>query len=80
MHTFNHCFSCGYGFNQKKKGEKAVNVSLFSVRHVFAGFVEGKKSGMRNAEYATLFLLLFGENHFAFTIFFCISVFKIIEY
>ena len=71
------------GFNQTKKGEKAVNVSLFTVRHVFVGFVEGGgnlQSGMRNAEFATLFLLLLVENHFAFTIFFSISLFKIIEY
>ena len=71
-----------------------MNVSLFTVRHVFVEFVEGKESGIRNpesgirnpesgirnAEFATLFLLLFVENHFAFTIFFCISFFKIIEY
>ena len=63
-----------------KKGEKAVNVSLFTVRHVFVEFVEGIESGIRNPEFATLFLLLFVENHFAFTIFFCISFFKIIEY
>ena len=49
-HTFNHCFPCGYGFNQRKKREKAVNVSLFTIRHVFVGFVEGEKSGIRNAE------------------------------
>ena len=41
-----------------KKGEKAVNVGLFTVRHVFVGFVEGEESGIRNAEFATLFLLL----------------------
>ena len=41
-----------------------------TARHVFVGFVEGVKSGIRNAEFATLFLLLFVENHFAFTIFF----------
>ena len=76
MHTVNHCFPGGYGFNQTKKGEKAVNVSLFSVRHVFVGFVEaGVESGIRNAEFATLFFLLFVENHFAFTIFFCNSFF-----
>ena len=57
-----------------------MNVSLFTVRHVFVEFVEGKDSGIRNAEFATLFLLLFVENHFAFIIFFGISFFKIIEY
>ena len=31
--------------------------------------------GIRTAEFATLFLLLFVENHFAFTIFFCSSFF-----
>ena len=80
LYTFNHCFPCGYGFNQTKKGEKAVNVSVFTVRHVFVEFVKGMESGIRNPEFATLFLLLFVENHFAFTIFFCISFFKIIEY
>ena len=59
-----------------------MNVSLLTVRHVFVEFVEGRnpESGIRNAEFATLFLLLFVENHFAFTIFFGISFFKIIEY
>ena len=58
-----------------------VNVSfVITVRHVFLVFVEYKESGIRNAEFATLFLLLFVENHFAFTIFFCISFFLIIEY
>ena len=57
-----------------------MNVSLFTVRHVFVEFVEGIESGIRNAEFATLFLLLFVENHFTFTIFFGISFFKIIEY
>ena len=57
-------------------------MSLFTVRHVFVEFVKGwnLESGIRNEEFATLFLLLFVENHFAFTIFFCISFFKIIEY
>ena len=45
-HTSKHCFPCGYGFNQTKKREKAMNVSLFAVRHVFVGFVEGQKSGI----------------------------------
>ena len=30
--------------------EEAVNVSLFTVRHVFVGFVEGEESGIRNAK------------------------------
>ena len=47
-----------------------MKVSLFTVRHVFVEFVERIESGIRNAEFATLFLLLFVENHFAFTIFF----------
>ena len=50
-----------------------MKVSLFTVCHVFVEFVEGMESGIRNAEFATLFLLLFVENHFAFTIFFGIS-------
>ena len=57
-----------------------MNVSLVTVRHVFVEFVEGMESGIRNAEFATLFLLLFVENHFPFIIFFGISFFKIIEY
>ena len=40
LHTFNHCFPSGYGFNETKKGEKAVNVSLCTVHHVFVEFVE----------------------------------------
>ena len=49
-----------------------MNVSLFTVGHVIVEFVEGMnlESGILNAEFATLFLLLFVENHFAFTIFF----------
>ena len=57
-----------------------MNVILFTVRHVFVEFVEGRECGIRNAEFARLFLLLFVENHFAFTMFFCISFFGIIEY
>ena len=35
-----YCFSCGYGSNRTKKGEKAVNVSfVITVRHVFVVFV-----------------------------------------
>ena len=57
-------------------------MSLFTARHVFVEFVEGMESGIRNPEcrIRNPFLLLFVENHFAFTIFFCFSVFKIIEY
>ena len=29
-------------------------MSLFTVRYVFGGFVEGKESGIRNAEFATI--------------------------
>ena len=51
-----------------------------TVRHVFVGFVEGQESGIRSAEFATLFLLLFVGNHFAFTTFF-VSLFVLtIEY
>ena len=46
MHTFNHCFPCGCGFNPKKKREKAVNVSLFTVGHVFVGFVHVERVGI----------------------------------
>ena len=56
-----------------------MNVSLLPVRHVFLRFVEGVESGIRNAEFATLLILLFVENHFAFTIFFGVSFFEIIE-
>ena len=38
------------GYMPLEKGEKAVNVSLFSVRYVFVGFVEGEESGNRNPE------------------------------
>ena len=41
--------------NQMKKREKAVNVSLFAVGHVFVGFVERVGSGIWNAEFATFF-------------------------
>ena len=61
-------------------------MSLFTVRHVFIEFVEGMESGIRNpesgiqnAEFATLFLLLFVENHFAFTIFFVSLFFKFLN-
>ena len=54
-------------------------MSLFTVRHVFVRFVEGVESGIRNAEFATLLILLFVENHFVFTIFFGISFFEIME-
>ena len=54
-----------------------MNVSLFTVRHVFVDFVEeiesgirNPESGIRNAEFETLCLFLFVENHFAFIIFF----------
>ena len=50
-----------------------MNVSfVITVRHVFVVFgnVRNPESGIGNAEFATLFLLLFVENHFAFTIFF----------
>ena len=53
--AFNHCFPCGCSFKQTKKREKVVNVSLFTVGHVFVGFVERVGSGMLNAEFATLF-------------------------
>ena len=47
--------------------------------YAFVRFVEGMKSGIQNAEFATLLILLFLENLFAFTIFFCVSFFEIIE-
>ena len=54
-----------------------MNVSLFTVRHVFVEFVDGMESGIRSPECGirNLFPWLFVENHFAFTIFFCISLF-----
>ena len=61
-----------------KKGEKTVEREV-TVRHVFEGFVERQESGIGKPEFATLFLLLFVENHFAFTIFFGISLFFNIE-
>ena len=60
LHTFNHCFPCGYGFNPTKKGKKTVERDLNSVRHVFVGFVEGRESGIWNAEFATLSISLVG--------------------
>ena len=51
-----------------------------TVRHVFEGFVQRQESGIRNAKFATLFLLLFVQNHFEFTIFFVSLFFFIIEY
>ena len=60
-----------------------MNVSLFTVRHVFVEFVEGMESGIRNPECGI-------RNPFPFVIcgkiishlqyFFCISFFEIIEY
>ena len=51
-----------------------------TAHHVFVGFVERQESGIRSAEFATLFLLFFVENHFAFTTFFVSLFFLIIEY
>ena len=56
-----------------------MNVSLFTVRHVFVEFVEGMESRMRNPECGTrnpFPFSLFVENHFALTIFLCISFFN----
>ena len=85
LHTFNHCFPCGYGFNQTKKGEKAMKVSLFTVHHVFVEFVEGiecgirnPESGMRNSQPFSFCYLWKIISHLQN--FFCISFFKIIEY
>ena len=59
-----------------------MNVSLFTVPHVFVEFVEGMEFGIRNTEYGI-------RNPFPFVIcgkslriynIFCISFFKIIEY
>ena len=49
-----------------------------AVRHVFGEVVErwNLKSGIRNVQFESLFLFLFVENHFAFTIFF-VSLFNI---
>ena len=52
--TLNHCFPCGYCFNPTKKGKKVVNEGLFTVLHVFVGFVERQESWIRNTEFATL--------------------------
>ena len=51
---------------------------LYTVRHIFGGFVERQESEIRSAEceIRNLFPFLFVENHFAFTIFFCISFFN----
>ena len=63
-----------------------MNVSLFTVRHVFGEFVEGGESGIRNPECGIrnpfpFAIWLFVENHFTFTTFFCISFFFLsIEY
>ena len=48
---FQSLFLCGHSFNQTKKGEKAVNVSLLTVRHVFVGFREWQESGSWKLEY-----------------------------
>ena len=45
---------------QRKKGKKTVERDLNSVRHVFVGFVEGRESGIRNAEFATISMSLVG--------------------
>ena len=49
---FNHFFPYGYGFYQIKNGDKAVNVNLFTVRHVCEGLWNGGNlgSGMRNSQ------------------------------
>ena len=75
LHTFNHCFPCGCGFNQTKKREKAVNVSLFTVGHVFVGFVErvGSESGMRNSQ--PFSFVICGKSFRIYNIF-CVSFFK----
>ena len=59
-----------------------MNVSLFTVRHVFVEFVEGMESGIRNpesgirnAEFATLFLLLFVEKIISHLQYFFVSLF-----
>ena len=56
-----------------------MNVSfVITVRHVYVVFgkVRNPESGIRNAEFATLFLLLFVENHFAFITFFVSLIFN----
>ena len=50
--TFNHCLPCGYGFNPVNKGEGGETQTLFTIRHVFGGFVERMESGIRNGEFA----------------------------
>ena len=82
LHTFNHCFPCGYGFNQTKKGEKAVNVSLVTVRHVFVEFAEGMESGIRNPECGIrnpFPFVICGKSFRIYNIFLYLF-FKIIEY
>ena len=63
-----------------KKGEKAVNVSLFAVGHVFVRFVERVGSGIRNAEFATLFFCYLWKIISHLQYFFVSLFFKIIEY
>ena len=57
-------------FSHKKGSRK-----LFTVRHVFVEFVEGMESGIRNAEFATLFLLLFVEKIISHLQYFFASLF-----
>ena len=64
----------------KRKREKAVNVSLFTVGHVFVGFVERVGSGIRNGEFATLFFCYLWKIISHLQYFFGFSFFKIIEY
>ena len=50
-----------------------MNVSLFTVRHVFVEFVEGMEPEMRNPDCGIrnpFPFVICGKNHFAFTIFF----------
>ena len=65
-------FSMWLWFSPNEEGREGDERKLIYVRHVFVGFVEGEDSGIRNAEFATLFVLLFLENHLAFAIFFLI--------
>ena len=51
-HTINHCLPCGYGFNSVDKGEGGETQTLFTIRHIFGGFVERMESGIRNGEIA----------------------------
>ena len=60
-----------------------MNVSLFTVRHVFVGFVEVVEFGIRNAECGIrnpFPFVICGKSFLIYNIFWFLSFFLIIEY